>query len=79
MAQLAHFFLIVRLDEEEPAFSEASVQPAASVGDYMQMSRRKEMDEDPSPPKKSKPAVPRSLAKVNTKGMKPLTSFFKKA
>ncbi|KAI8064525.1 ribonuclease H2, subunit B [Gongronella butleri] len=67
------------LDEEEPAFSEASVQPAASVGDYMQMSRRKEMDEDPSPPKKTKPAVPRSLAKVNTRGMKPLTSFFKKA
>lgn len=35
------------------------------------------MDRD-SPAKKIKPAVPRSLAKVNTKGMKTLTSFFPK-
>ncbi|KAG1142897.1 hypothetical protein G6F37_008223 [Rhizopus arrhizus] len=35
------------------------------------------MDRD-SPAKKKAPAVPRSLAKVNTKGMKALTSFFTK-
>ncbi|ORX48492.1 hypothetical protein DM01DRAFT_1115994 [Hesseltinella vesiculosa] len=65
------------LAEEDEPEEVTATQPVGSVDDYLFV-RKEKKDEDASPTKKAKPAVPRSLAKVNTKGMKPLTSFFKK-
>jgi hypothetical protein len=51
-----------------------------SVDDYFKLvgnKNQKGASDSDNSAKKAKPATPRSLAKVNTKGIKPLTSFFK--
>ncbi|SAL98816.1 hypothetical protein [Absidia glauca] len=51
-----------------------------SVDDYFKLvgnKNQKGASDAEKSAKKAKPATPRSLAKVNTKGIKPLTSFFK--
>ncbi|CAO3617138.1 unnamed protein product [Cunninghamella blakesleeana] len=67
------------IKQEDPIVeSMALVENQPSVDDYFKLVGKAKVDDTmETPAKKIKPAVPRSLAKVNTKGMAPLTSFFK--
>ncbi|KAI9305827.1 Ydr279p protein family-domain-containing protein [Cunninghamella echinulata] len=65
--------------EEQLDENIAAIGNQPSVDDYFKLVGKNRVDDDitESVTKKAKPSVPRSLAKVNTKGIKPLTSFFK--
>ncbi|KAI8337548.1 ribonuclease H2, subunit B [Chlamydoabsidia padenii] len=66
------------VDEQSEIVSDAVNN--TSVDDYFQLVANKNQKTSSDAEKskmKSKPSTPRSLAKVNTKGIKPLTSFFK--
>ncbi|CAO3626636.1 unnamed protein product [Cunninghamella echinulata] len=65
--------------EEQLDENIAMIDNQPSVDDYFKLVGKNRIDDGTteSVTKKAKPSVPRSLAKVNTKGIKPLTSFFK--